>query len=62
MSRARKALDWERQERVALDPLAVRARHAFLKDGEGCAMCGPLCAMKIVSRALAAHAASESES
>ncbi|WP_211240318.1 phosphomethylpyrimidine synthase ThiC [Aminiphilus circumscriptus] len=61
MSRARKALDWERQERAALDPSAVRARRAFLKDGEGCAMCGPLCAMKIVSRALAAHAASGSE-
>jgi phosphomethylpyrimidine synthase len=52
MSRARKALDWETQERLALDPEPVRAyRSRNLESGE-CTMCGPFCAMKIVSNAL----------
>ncbi len=52
MSKARKALDWETQEKLALDPEPVRAyRSRHLDQGE-CTMCGPFCAMKIVSEAL----------
>ncbi|NPV91555.1 MAG: phosphomethylpyrimidine synthase ThiC [Firmicutes bacterium] len=52
MSTARKALDWEAQERLALDPSKVRAyRGRRLEEGE-CTMCGPFCAMKVISQAL----------
>lgn len=52
MSQARKALDWELQEKLALDPEKVKAyRSRQLESGE-CTMCGPFCAVKIVSEAL----------
>ncbi|MCL4458999.1 MAG: phosphomethylpyrimidine synthase ThiC [Chloroflexi bacterium] len=54
MSRARKALDWERQIALAIDP--VRPRHLRemhrLHDQEVCSMCGQFCAMKLVSATL----------
>lgn len=48
MARARKNLDWEEQKRLAMDPAAFE-RHPHHRDETGCSMCGPYCAMKIVS-------------
>lgn len=49
MSRYRKALDWEGQIRMAIDPEKIRS---FRKDrslaDDVCSMCGEYCAMKIV--------------
>lgn len=54
MSRARKALDWEEQLRLALDP--VKARRLFgerqVEGEEACTMCGDFCAMRFVSEYL----------
>jgi phosphomethylpyrimidine synthase len=54
MSRARKALDWEKQMKLALDP--QRARELFEErqvEGErACTMCGEFCAMEFISRYL----------
>jgi phosphomethylpyrimidine synthase len=51
MSRARKALDWEGQMGLALDP--ARARRLFGErqvEGESaCTMCGDFCAMRFVA-------------
>ena len=51
MSRARKALDWERQLDLAIDP--PKARRMFeerRKEGEeACTMCGNFCAMRFIS-------------
>ncbi len=51
MSRARKALEWERQLELAIDP--PQARSMFeerRKEGEeACTMCGNLCAMRFIS-------------
>jgi len=48
MSRARKALDWEAQVALAIDPERAqslrRARNAI--TGAGCSMCGQFCAYK----------------
>lgn len=52
MSLARRALDWEAQERLALDPAPVRAYRKTVLEGGECTMCGPLCAMKLVAEAL----------
>jgi phosphomethylpyrimidine synthase len=54
MSAARKALDWEAQLRLAIDPSRARSLRSALNpaETEACSMCGPLCAMKIVSEAL----------
>ena len=50
MSRYRKALDWEGQTRMAIDPEKIRTFRAErnLHD-DVCSMCGEYCAMKIVT-------------
>jgi phosphomethylpyrimidine synthase len=54
MSTARKALDWPGQLRAALDPeRAASLRKALNPDGtRACSMCGELCAMDLVAKAL----------
>ncbi|CCO08083.1 phosphomethylpyrimidine synthase ThiC [Desulforamulus hydrothermalis] len=54
MSAARKALDWDKQTALALDPRkAARFRQERNPDGhEACTMCGDYCAMKIVGQYL----------
>ncbi len=54
MARARKALDWERQLELALDPERARRRRAE-RNPPGtreCSMCGEFCAMALVGRFL----------
>ncbi|WP_027718630.1 phosphomethylpyrimidine synthase ThiC [Desulfovirgula thermocuniculi] len=54
MSRARKALDWEAQIRLAIDP-AKAARYRRERNPAGtkaCSMCGEYCAMDVVARYL----------
>jgi len=60
MSRARKALDWEEQLRLALDPLKARSMYEERKvEGESaCTMCGDFCAMQFISRYLGRPAGS----
>jgi phosphomethylpyrimidine synthase len=50
MSRYRKALDWEGQTRMAIDPDKIRTfrKERNLHD-DVCSMCGEYCAMKIVT-------------
>ncbi|HBT46864.1 MAG TPA: phosphomethylpyrimidine synthase [Peptococcaceae bacterium] len=54
MAQARKALDWEKQIELALDP--VKARHyrsrRNVATAEACSMCGDFCAMRIVGEYL----------
>lgn len=54
MSKARKALDWEAQLKLALDPFG--ARHAYQErrgsSNEVCTMCSNFCAMKLISEFL----------
>ena len=49
MSRYRKALDWEGQLRMAIDPEKIRSfrKERSLHD-DVCSMCGEYCAMKVV--------------
>lgn len=51
MSVARKALDWEKQLDLAIDPQTARGMYdrRELSDKDACTMCGEFCAMKIVS-------------
>jgi len=53
MSRARKALDWDRQLELALDPVKARATRercgAGIVDEPACTMCGEFCAMKFIA-------------
>jgi len=54
MAKARKALDWEAQIALAIDPeraSAMRAERGRI-EGEACSMCGRLCAMKVVGEYL----------
>lgn len=54
MARARKALDWDRQIRLAIDPEKAH-RYRTEKNREGlqeCSMCGKYCAMRLVSEYL----------
>jgi len=54
MSRARKALDWEKQIELAIDPEKAR-RYYTERNPEkiaGCTMCGEFCAMKLVGEYL----------
>ncbi len=54
MAKARKALDWDGQIALAIDPeraAAMRAERGRI-DGEACSMCGRLCAMKVVGEYL----------
>jgi len=54
MSRARKALDWDKQVALSVNPARAGAVLAECKvEGhEGCTMCGEFCAMKFVARYL----------
>ena len=54
MSKARKALDWEKQIELAIDPeKAKKYRKARNADNtEACSMCGDYCTMKIVGEYL----------
>lgn len=54
MAKARKALDWEQQISLAIDPVkAARYRQERNASGtEACSMCGNYCAMKVVSEYL----------
>jgi len=51
MARARKNLDWAEQRRLAMDPSAFD-QHTQHRNETGCSMCGPYCAMRIVSEYL----------
>ena len=51
MSRARYALDWETQLKLALDP--KKAREIFEQRASktvACSMCGPFCPMNLVEK------------
>jgi phosphomethylpyrimidine synthase len=49
MSRYRKALDWEGQIKMAIDPDKIRSFRKERSLGDDvCSMCGEYCAMKIV--------------
>ncbi len=50
MSRARKALDWNKQISLSIDPLKAKAYRDSSKPAsdEVCTMCGDLCAIKLV--------------
>jgi phosphomethylpyrimidine synthase len=51
MSRARYALDWETQLKLALDP--KRAREIYEQRASktvACSMCGPFCPMNLVEK------------
>jgi len=53
MSRARKALDWETQAKLSLDPELSQQVHSKIPaGGETCSMCGKYCAMAIVEKYL----------
>jgi len=53
MSQARKALDWETQSRLSLDPQLSRQVHNRIPcSGGTCSMCGKYCAMAIVEKYL----------
>jgi len=53
MSKARKALDWEAQARLSLDPELSRQIHGRIPSaGATCSMCGEYCAMAIVDKYL----------
>jgi phosphomethylpyrimidine synthase len=50
MSKARKALDWNKQISLAIDPVKAKAYRESSKPGsdEVCTMCGEFCAIKVV--------------
>ena len=52
MAEARKALDWEAQLALAVDPARARSRREARNDaGEGaCSMCGDYCAVEIIRK------------
>ncbi|RLC62898.1 MAG: phosphomethylpyrimidine synthase [Chloroflexi bacterium] len=53
MSRARRALDWETQAKLSLDPELSQQIHGKIPaEGTTCSMCGKYCAMAIVERYL----------
>jgi phosphomethylpyrimidine synthase len=53
MSRARKALDWETQAKLSLDPELSQQVHSKIPaSGTTCSMCGKYCAMAIVEKYL----------
>lgn len=51
MSRARKALKWDRQVELSIDPRRAREVLAAtpVSDESGCTMCGEFCAMKFIA-------------
>jgi phosphomethylpyrimidine synthase len=54
MSEARKALDWDRQLELAIDPVKAKRYRGQLnpKGNKACTMCGDFCAMRIVGEYL----------
>jgi len=54
MSKARKALDWDKQISLAIDPEKARRYRAESNSDttKACSMCGDFCAMKVVSQYL----------
>ncbi len=53
MAIARKRLDWEEQAKLSLDPeLSRRVHGKHASASEACSMCGPYCAMEIMSKYL----------
>lgn len=53
ISKARKKLDWEEQQRLALDPHKFKEiRKKRKSKSAACSMCGKYCAMRIVSQFL----------
>jgi phosphomethylpyrimidine synthase len=54
MSRARKALQWDRQVELSVNPGKAGAvlEQCRVSDHEGCTMCGEFCAMKFVAEYL----------
>jgi len=54
MAKARKALDWDAQIALAVDPAHARAIREKKNPGhrKECSMCGEFCAMRVVSEAL----------
>jgi len=53
MSRARRALDWETQAKLSLDPGLSQQIHGKIPaEGTTCSMCGKYCAMAIVEKYL----------
>ena len=53
MSKARKALDWNTQARLSLDPeLSEQVHSKIPASGSTCSMCGEYCAMSIVEKYL----------
>jgi phosphomethylpyrimidine synthase len=57
MSRARKALDWETQAKLSLDPgLSQQVHSKIPASGATCSMCGKYCAMAIVEKYLSISA------
>jgi len=50
MARARRDLDWQKQEKLCLDPQAFRARRRGRETstGEACSMCGDYCVFKVL--------------
>lgn len=49
MSRARADLDWGAMTTLALDPNLVQQRRGQHKNEKECAMCGALCAMRMMT-------------
>jgi phosphomethylpyrimidine synthase len=57
LSRARKKLDWETQQKLAIDPIKfAQIRKRRKSKTTACSMCGEFCAMKIVSEFLTGKA------
>lgn len=53
MATARKALDWEEQIRLSLNPeLSRRVHNKHATTGKACSMCGKYCAMELVEKYL----------
>jgi phosphomethylpyrimidine synthase len=53
LSQARKKLDWETQQKLAIDPIKfAEIRKRRKSKTTACSMCGDFCAMKIVSQFL----------
>lgn len=54
MAKARKALDWQKQIELAIDPKKAQAKRGArnAEGAEACSMCGDYCAMKIVGEYL----------
>jgi phosphomethylpyrimidine synthase len=57
MSVARKNLDWERQAQLSIDPERSQQGHGqYQSESQACSMCGPYCAMDLVSQYLGVDA------